>query len=50
MEDIIEVTNDIIMSQKELCAIVSANTKVDEKEVKLVVDSFIDLFLKKLKL
>jgi len=44
------ITNDITVSQEELCSIVSAKTEVDEKEVKLVVDSFIDLFLKKLKL
>lgn len=44
------VPNDITMSQDELCSIVSANTDVEEKEVKLVIDGFIDHFLKKLKL
>jgi len=44
------VTNDITMSREELCSLVSNKTEVNEKEVKLVIDSFIDLFLKKLKL
>ena len=49
MEDVY-IPNDITMSQDELCSIVSANTDVEEKEVKLVIDGFIDHFLKKLKL
>ena len=49
MEEVI-IPNDITMSQEELCSIVSAKTEVDEKEVKQVIDGFIDHFLKKLKL
>lgn len=49
MEDVI-VPNDVTMSQEELHAIVSSKTDVEEKDVKLVIDSFIDLFLHKLKL
>ena len=41
---------DIILSQEELYMEVASRTKINEKEVKKVLESFIDLFLKKLRL
>lgn len=48
-EEVIE-NPGIDLSPEELCSIVSTKTKVDEKEVKLVLDSFVDIFLKRFKL
>jgi len=41
---------DITLSQDELFAEVATNANVDEKEVKIVMDTFIQIYLKKLKL
>jgi len=52
MEAVTEIkeTIDIILSKDELFAEVSSKTDVPEKDVKTVMDAFIQLYLKKLKL
>lgn len=43
-------TKDVVLSKEELCSLVSTKTKLEEKDVKKVLDSFIDIFLKRFKL
>jgi len=52
MENLPEIKEpiDITLSQDELFAEVASNANVSEKEVKTVMDTFIQLYLKKLKL
>ena len=40
----------VSLSSEELCERVSKNTAVDKTEVKKILDTFINLFLKKFKL
>jgi len=42
--------NDLIMSKEELALIVSNKTGVNEKEVSLILEKFIELFLTRFKL
>ena len=49
MEDVLE-SNDITLSREELYSIVSSKTGENFKDVETVMESFINLFLKKFKL
>ena len=49
-ESYTEHIRDIIISRDELYSEVSAKTDIDEKEVKIVMEGFIDHFLKQMKL
>ncbi len=52
METVPEITEtiDITLSQEELFSEVATNANVPKKEVETVMDAFIQLYLKKLKL